>query len=49
MKRYQGKIYLCMDQTILKEIYKKMGRPAIEIKRDRLHWYPYKFKFDDTN
>lgn len=47
LKKYQKNIYLCLDDSILKQVHKKMGRPAIVIKRDKLHWHPYRFKYEN--
>jgi hypothetical protein len=46
LKKYQGNIYLCLDKSILEQVYKQMGRPAITIHREHLHWIPYKFKYE---
>lgn len=46
IKKFKGEIYFCTNKNILEEIYKKMGRPAIEIKRENLHWHPFYYKYN---
>lgn len=41
IKKVNNKIYICTDPKVLDEIYKKMGRPSLKIKRENLHWVPY--------
>lgn len=47
LKKVGGNIYLCLDRSVLEEIYKKIGRPAIPVNTGDLHWIPYKPKYDD--
>lgn len=45
IKKIKNEIYFCTDKKILAEIYKKMGRPAIPVKTENLHWYPFFYKY----
>lgn len=47
MKKVGGNIYLCLDREVMEGIYKKIGRPAIPVYTDALHWVPYRNKYDD--
>lgn len=46
LKIYKNKIYLCTDMEILDKIYNGLGRPAIDIKMEKLHWQPNIEKFE---
>jgi GNAT superfamily N-acetyltransferase len=46
IKKHKGEIYVCTNRAILEQIYKKMGRPAIPVVRENLHWYPFLYKYD---
>lgn len=46
IKKYKGEIYICTNTQILDEIYKKMGRPAIEVHTENLHWHPFYYEYN---
>lgn len=46
IKKYKGEIYFCTNKGILQEIYKKMGRPAIVINTENLHWHPFDYEYN---
>lgn len=46
IKKYKGEIFFCTNRGILDEIYKKMGRPSIEVKRENLHWHPFYYEYN---
>lgn len=45
IKKVNKQIYLCTDPEILRQVYKKMGRPAIYIHSEKIHWSPFKYKY----
>lgn len=47
LKKVGGNIYLCLDKDVVEAIYKRIGRPAIPVYTDALHWVAYKNKYDD--
>ncbi len=46
IKKVKNEVYFCTDKKILKEIYSKMGRPAIPVNTEDLNWYPFFYKYN---
>lgn len=44
-KGKNGSIIINYDKNFIAQLYKKMGRPALKINLEQLHWYPFKFKY----
>lgn len=49
LKKQHNQIYLCTDPTILENVYKSYGRPSIPIDPMRLHWWPFKIRYDEQD
>jgi len=47
IKKVAGNIYLCLDKVLLEKLYRETGRPAIPVNVDKIHWIPYKQKYDN--
>ena len=41
--------YLCTDETVLTPIYKKCGRPGVRVLKDKIHWIPFKVRWEGFN
>jgi len=46
VKYSSGNVIICTDEKYLHEIYKAAGRPGKPVIRDKIHWYPFKFKYE---
>ena len=46
IKKHKGDIFICTNKQILVSISAKMGRKAIPVIRENLHWHPFKFKYE---
>ena len=46
LKKVGDVIYLCLDKVLMDELYKKAGYPATYIHIDKIHWIPYRQKYD---
>ena len=47
LKKVKNQIYLCLDKDLLVNIYSKMGRPAIVVHNNNLHYIPFKPKIEN--
>ena len=41
-----GQAMLCVDETVLSQIYKKAGREGKRVVRENIHWIPFKIKWE---
>lgn len=48
IKFVNGVPHLCIEEEVLSAIYKKMGKPGKRVLRDKIHWVPYKLKWDSS-
>jgi hypothetical protein len=48
IKFVSGVPNLCVDEEILGVIYKKVGKPGKRVLRDKIHWIPYRLKWDSN-
>ncbi len=37
---------ICTNEEYLNDIYKKAGKPGKPVMREKIHWIPYKTKYD---
>lgn len=37
---------LCTDESLLSKVYRAGGRPGKPVKRELIHWIPYRIKWD---
>ena len=51
IKKVDNEVIICTNKQILEAIYRKMGRPAIEVKVENIHWEPFSFDYfeEDMN
>lgn len=40
---------ICTDETFMADLYKKAGKPGLECAPEKITWYPFKFKFNNTS
>jgi len=40
---------LCTDEAFLTPIYTKCGRPGVRVLKDKIHWIPFKVRWDAIN
>ena len=48
LKFVNGQPCLCLDEENLNILYKKVGKPGKRVLRDKIHWVPFKQKWDHT-
>jgi hypothetical protein len=46
VKFVNGVPHLCIDDQVLTAIYKKVGKPGKRVLADKIHWVPYKLKWE---
>jgi len=44
----QGQYLICTDSKVLDQLYKQAGRPGLPVETEKLHWIPFKFRYDST-
>jgi GNAT superfamily N-acetyltransferase len=47
IKISNGQPYLCTDERYLAELYKKAGRPGLRVLPEKIHFIPYRVKWDN--
>jgi GNAT superfamily N-acetyltransferase len=45
IKYHQGNTYLCTDEALLSELYKKAGQPGKPLKPENIRWIPFRFRW----
>jgi len=48
IKYNQGQYFICTDQKLLDQLYKASGRPGVPVIAEKLHWIPFKFRYDNA-
>ena len=48
IKFVNGQPYLCLDEDNLNTLYKKVGKPGRRVLKEKIHWVPYKLKWDHS-
>ena len=48
IKFVNGQPHLCIDEEYLSQIYKKVGKPGKRVVKEKIHWVPYKLKWEST-
>lgn len=46
VKFVNGVPHLCIDDEVLDGLYRKFGKPGKRVLREKIHWVPYKAKWD---
>jgi hypothetical protein len=46
IKYNNGQIYLNTDKSTLSQVMKTAGRPGLRVEIEKIHWVPFKFKYD---
>lgn len=49
IKYQQGVCYLCTDDALLTELYKKAGQLGKVLKPELIRWIPFQFKWEPSN
>ena len=45
LKISKGEPYLCTDEYLMSQIYKKAGREGKRVFREKIHWIPFRIKW----
>jgi hypothetical protein len=38
--------YLCTDEQYMNSVYKNCGRPGVRVLRNKIHWVPFKVRWE---
>ena len=49
MKISNGQPYICTDEAYLAAIYKSAGRPGLRVLPEKIHFIPFKVKWDNPS
>jgi hypothetical protein len=46
LKIVEGQAVLCLEESLLAEVYRAGGRPGKPVLRECLHWVPFRIKWE---